>query len=317
MVKILSRFALWSVFFVVGLLPMYFLGGYLTRDSSLATTALKHSRLDSLASPKLILVGGSSVPFGTNSRMLQDSLGIPVVNMGIQGSIGLRYMFEEIKDNVEEGDIIFFLGEHVHYHKINVDGENTLYRLVSTYPKGIQYLTPRQIALGAYQIGPAIGEHLRYIQLRAVLKPMGKKSYYEQTNYFGDWFMHRGKASIYKPKKQKYNFEDISPTTFELLRSVDAFIEERGAHFVVGCSPVAQTESDPEFFDQITAELEASSLTLVGDQNDYVFPDSFFYDTPYHLTYEKRDVRTQMLIRDLRAHPEVGPIIEAAAAAHQ
>jgi len=41
---------------------------------------------------------------------------------------------------------------------------------------------------------------------------------------------------------------------------------------------------------------------VVGNMSDYILPDAFFFDSPNHLIYSKRDMRTQMLIRDLRKY---------------
>ena len=48
----------------------------------------KIQRLESIKEPKIILVGNSNVAFGINSKMIEDALGMPVVNLGLHGAMG-------------------------------------------------------------------------------------------------------------------------------------------------------------------------------------------------------------------------------------
>jgi hypothetical protein len=43
------------------------------------------------------------------------------------------------------------------------------------------------------------------------------------------------------------------------------------------------------------------NLTVVSTPDDYCFPTDFFYDTTYHLNAHGRAMRTERLLRDLRA----------------
>jgi hypothetical protein len=52
-------------------------------DNYLAAVLEKDRIIRNASSPKVILVGGSNLAFGIDSKMMQDSLGMSVVNMGL------------------------------------------------------------------------------------------------------------------------------------------------------------------------------------------------------------------------------------------
>lgn len=81
------------------------------RDDYLASITSKHRRLDALGSPKLVVIGGSNVAFGIDSRTLQVNIGIPVVNMGLAAGVGLPFMLREVEDRISSRDIVLLAPE--------------------------------------------------------------------------------------------------------------------------------------------------------------------------------------------------------------
>ncbi|HVD61344.1 MAG TPA: hypothetical protein VNC11_10775, partial [Gemmatimonadaceae bacterium] len=72
---------------------------YDTRDADnnyLAAVLEKDRLIRNTPSPKVILVGGSNLAFGIDSKLMQDSLGLRVVNMGLYAKLGLRYMLAQV-----------------------------------------------------------------------------------------------------------------------------------------------------------------------------------------------------------------------------
>ena len=62
--------------------------------------------LEKTPSPRIIFIGGSSIAFGTDSKMLKDSMHINVVNFGLHGGIGMKFPMDDCLDYVKKGDII-------------------------------------------------------------------------------------------------------------------------------------------------------------------------------------------------------------------
>src|SRR5688572_19607287 len=56
----------------------------------------KHQRLSALPSPKIVLAGGSNLAFGIDSQMIEKATGRKVVNMGMDGYLGARFLLAEV-----------------------------------------------------------------------------------------------------------------------------------------------------------------------------------------------------------------------------
>ena len=76
-------------------------------NTFLGELSCKIERLESIDQPKIIVVGGSSVAFGLRSDIMEQQLGMPVVNFGLYASLGTKLMVDLSKANIGEGDIFF------------------------------------------------------------------------------------------------------------------------------------------------------------------------------------------------------------------
>ena len=62
----------------------------------------KVERLDSIKEPKIVIVSGSSAAFGLDSKLLEDTLGMPVVNFGLYASIGTKAMMDLSRKSIRK-----------------------------------------------------------------------------------------------------------------------------------------------------------------------------------------------------------------------
>ena len=69
-------------------------------NNYLASSIDKHYRLDSLGSPRLILVGGSNLAFGVDSKYMEQRLGMPVVNMATHAGLGMDFILSEVEPTI-------------------------------------------------------------------------------------------------------------------------------------------------------------------------------------------------------------------------
>lgn len=105
----ISDFKFFSKLFCVILgLCLFFVGIIMPQYEYSYNAALldKIARLESIQEPKIVLVGNSNLPFGIKSELIEEAFHMPVVNMGMQGSLGNAFHEEMAKINVQNGDII-------------------------------------------------------------------------------------------------------------------------------------------------------------------------------------------------------------------
>ena len=52
--------------------------------------------------PKIILIGNSNLAFGIDSEKIENSVGMPVVNLGLHGSLGNEFHESMAKKYIEK-----------------------------------------------------------------------------------------------------------------------------------------------------------------------------------------------------------------------
>ncbi len=314
--KLFYKLFIYFLLLSIVLAGMFFLTGKLTANHRLGTTHLKQKRLASIHGNKMVLLGGSSLHYGMNSELLEKELGMKVVNMGIQGSIGMGYYFSEIMGKLKKGDVVVFLAEPAHFYKIDKDGEQTLYNLVSKYPQGISHLNSNQLKKTPQHSVVTIQENISYVLTLLAMKVKKKKTLLENTNEWGDYEGHKGKTAVYSPKPINHSLrmEDIEKNVdraMSYLQEVEKEIKSRGAYFFIGFAPTAKSAEEPDVFQLIDQKVsDVFPKGKLGTMSEYVFPDDFFYDTSHHLLYDKRDDRTHLVVKHLVNNEAAGKLMQ-------
>ncbi|MFL5729273.1 MAG: hypothetical protein ACJ75J_07275, partial [Cytophagaceae bacterium] len=97
--------------------------------------ARKHQRLKTVKSPRIILVGGSNVAFGIDSKKMEEELHMPVLNMGIHAGLGLTFMLNEIKPDIQKNDVIVISPEYY----ISEGDDELIERTIDFYPEAVSF----------------------------------------------------------------------------------------------------------------------------------------------------------------------------------
>ena len=77
-------------------------------DSYLEIVKSKREKLDKIQYPKIVITGDISIASGIDSKVMEDELGVPVVNMATNSSIGYRKILSYIKRDLNKNDILIF-----------------------------------------------------------------------------------------------------------------------------------------------------------------------------------------------------------------
>lgn len=93
----------------------YFASGWRTDNHFLRSTLLKHELLEKTPSPRILLIGGSSVVFGFRSDLMEEAFGLPVINLGLHAGFYRDYIFNEAEDAIGPGDIVLILPEYTNF----------------------------------------------------------------------------------------------------------------------------------------------------------------------------------------------------------
>ena len=263
----------------------------------------KRNTLKNTTSPKIVFIGGSNLAFGIDTERISRATGMNAYNMGMHAGIGIRFMFADIIDMVNAGDIVVACPEYGQFTEDPFYGEHALaYILLYVYPSGISTLNGHLGHIFPYLIDTFSSGICRIARRDST--SLEKKEVYSRLafNNYGDITKHYGKPSIaHEAEKMAYP-EKIPDSVISDLRALCHKVEEKGGR-VVFLPPGLEAKS----YDINTNIIEAQKKMLLqqgfSDHYDtlrYRFDNALFYDTLYHMTEEGIEKRTTLIIEDLR-----------------
>lgn len=280
-------------------------------------SALKHERLEALKSPKIVVVGGSNLAFGLDSEMIEKATRRGVVNMGMDGYLGVRFLLAEVEPFIDAGDLVVIAFEHGAYYNDEDGAAGNQFAVVKAFPKSAAFLTlDQQLAI--------LAEAPRIAQLKAarlvleparLLRSLIKGSDYQSAgqiaeaigsvdgfNEYGDLEAHLDIEWPDEPFDGDNLKRPINETALELINDFSARVREKGAEVMVSYTPVstdylARYENElAELHRRIEEQPELSAPTA---PSGFAFDKKLFFDTVYHLRREGRGMRTRKLLDDI------------------
>jgi len=270
----------------------------------------KVDRLESLGSPKIILVGNSNLAFGINSAMIEEEMGMDVVNTGLFLGLGNAFNENIAKLNIGEGDIVVVC--HNYYYD---DDE----------------ISDRTLAWVAIEKNLELWKILRpkdYVPMIEAYPEYSRKAFYRWITQTGNehdvQLYQRDCFNEYGDFAYRFDSRQIDPDTYfsevsvpvpmvnnlctDRLNELNRFVTDRGASMVIAAYPIAYgeystfSESDFEAFrDRLQSSVDCE---VISDYTDYFYSYDKFYDMLLHLKAESTDERTAQLIADLKAWQE-------------
>jgi hypothetical protein len=262
----------------------------------------KDALLRATPGPRLILVGGSNLSFGIDSRVLADELGVNPVNTGLHATLGLRYMMASTLPYVRRGDVVVLVPEYSHYYGDRAyGGEELLRTVVDVDRRSIATLTPAQWANVARYLPKLALTKLRPAEYTH--RQGAEPGVYERRSFnrYGDavahWGLPREPFAPNEPAPGAFNGRVV-----EDIRKFEARVRARGAVLYLSF-PGLQAASFANLRGQIAevdAKLREAGFVILGTPQRYAIPEEFMFNTPYHLTRQGADLRTRRLVADLR-----------------
>lgn len=265
-----------------------------------ASTIDKENRLSKLESPKIVIVGGSGSAFGINSKMIEDSLKMPVINMAVSYGLGLTYMIEESKNGIKKGDKILLFTEYY----LPVEGSKKLLTLINDLnPNASDYFkfsVSDWIKFRVFDF-QRVGSSLFYKSKNTEFNdPITLRSSF---NEYGDMTAHLNKPN----KRPLKDVEKLHKTLYtkELaeLNNFVKYCEKVGAKVYYGFPAFPATEFGEnkkaiKYFEWKLNKNFKGKILNTPEAN--LYPENDFYDTIYHLNTVGREKRTKYLIKLLK-----------------
>jgi hypothetical protein len=295
------------------------IGRYDTRasdDNYLAAVLEKDRLIRTTPSPKIILVGGSNLAFGIDSRMVRDSLDVNVVNMGLYARLGLRYMLAQVKPYIRPGDVVVIVPEYDQFYGKFSEGDNTLNTALLYAPADRIGDFIKSYSVIDVVLRPRV-ENVRRGFLQGTADLFGVKNKYfppdtnpvynrRSFNEYGDMTSHLGRKgmnpnSIFVselPPSKEFNTR-----TLDILNDIGDAARARGAHaYFLFPSYIDRSYAiNTVAISSLERRLrKGMRIPILGGPREFVYPSSWFFDTRYHLNQAGRGPRTLRVIDILR-----------------
>lgn len=272
-------------------------------DSAMAD---KYMKLKNTEGKRIILVGGSSLTFGLDSALIKDAFSnYEVINFSCSFLYGMLPVFDLLRNNVHEGDIVIFAPEYY----------EPMYAVRETITMANwQYLESNYGILDDLNIknNPIIlNSFTNYLNKKRGLLPgklVNADSVYVRSgiNGYGDLTVYRENRGVFEPELPQISIlTDVGMGNYNNLCKE---LSQKGASCLFSFPPLSMGSSTRDylvsasqnFVDTLRAKLDSNYCTIISDFSGYLFEPQYFFDNFYHLTLDGAVLRTNQIIADLK-----------------
>lgn len=259
----------------------------------------KVNRLESIDEAKIVLIGDSNVAYGIDSELIEQSLHMPVVNMGLHGGLGNVFHEQMAKLNVHEGDI-YVVCHSNYYDSGKIDNNALAWLTIENHPQLWRILRPQDI-------WPLVNDFPIYLKKCIQREWDGIRNQEEGRNEFNKYGDRCDERKETQPGlfdgSTVYAVPYVGDDTMNRLNELSKYMEKRGATLVIAGFPIAEgefTAQSPTVQELQEALEQRAELPVISDFEDYKFEYKYFYNSSLHLTDEGTRMRTEQLIKDLQ-----------------
>lgn len=254
---------------------------------------------------RLHLIGGSSSFYGIRAKTLSARLGMPVINNGLHGGLGLDYLLYRARQLVKPGDTVLLVLEYQFYNDVIAAAyQPTLAHYVLRWDH--DFLLARPLAYTLALAGKiSLAE---YADILRETRPAAadRQEVVSRLNSHGDLMSNR--LALQRPEQQRALDElqaashslDLLTPDAPRIRSFLAWCRERNIRVLAAFPPYLdfrayRNSESRAFFNALPRFYRRLGVPTLGSPYDSMFPKSMFLDSPYHLHADAADVMTRRI----------------------
>jgi hypothetical protein len=252
------------------------------------------------APQRVIILGGSGAHYTVDAELMQQELGIPVINLGLDGPIGLNVLLPSTIEAIQPGDVVLLIPEYLILLDEDGLGDRSGAFGMAIGQPGLGDIPPRQLTHDALLLGIPT--------LRAVTKSTWDVVQYgEMRGYYSDPVSDNGDPTALKQRTnsswwQMQIKDTVSDHALEQISQFRQQVESKDATLVLGL-PWLYASRDAETLENVqeTAAALAEIAPVLYDPDSFNLQtdSSLFADTHYHLNQDARNLRSRELVQQL------------------
>lgn len=279
------------------------------QDSYYAALVDKIALLENSASPRLIFVGGSNVAFGVDSQTVQEQSGYHVVNMGLNGNLGIRFMLSVVKPTLRTGDVVVIMPEYQQFFNAKENVGPAFVQALIANPVLLQYVSsPIEIGYMAelfpYIYTQAIKSIWQDITQRDCLFCVNDEQIYFRSafNAYGDIISHEDVHPTREIAHINLRYNKNNPNISHTISIINKFAKDTETleikiFIIYPATPSPINDSTISMLNYLDARLKKElKIPVLGNLSDAWYSTALFFDTYYHLTPQGRFVNTNRIV---------------------
>jgi hypothetical protein len=261
------------------------------------------------ASPRVLIVAGSSALFGLDSKALTQALGRPVINMAVNAGLGLRYILWRARRDARSGDTVLLPLEYALF----VDDDRPNAQIVDyAIARDDVYWTSlpleRKLLFAAAVSPERWWQGLRHFEDKPIAQGLygahNIDSFGDQMNTDPEDRDEREAEELASSKIWNYGERDItSQGGWRELTSFARWAHHSGVCLVafppsfLGRPIYAQAPVERRFYENLPDRVSRLGIPYFGNPFDFMYPAEWFFNTDYHLQGWARSAHTQRVLQ--------------------
>jgi hypothetical protein len=278
-------------------------------ETFLGELPLKCQRLKETAGKRIIVVGGSSVPFGIRSDLLDAALPeYRTVDFGLYAALGTKVMMELSLPEIRSGDLVILSPEQNPETLSDVFDPLLTLRALDGNLGYLERLSMDEKERCLSSLPSFTGEKYSYYRNG---KPVTsgiyqRSSFNEYQDIESPLRGYNVLEGLYDPNTPiSFSAETLSLSFVKTMNRYAEDIGKKGAQLYYRFSPMnrkAVTDGNiDDYYDFLASEI---TFPILGNPQESLMDPEWFYDTDYHLNASGAVVYTKSLIQALKAEKE-------------
>ncbi len=272
---------------------------------------LKEAYAKKIKENKVVIVSGSNSLFGFDSKKLQKSWGLPVVNGAVHAGLGLPYILYKSKSMLNEGDIVLLPLEYSFYQaegKPSAVYSDYILSRDTPYFNRLSYVD-RMIVMSSLGV-KRLFQGIMYDFNGELMKTEGVYGV-QNVNVHGD------QINIESSKMTKGEFAALNGLHADLITNPyisQEFINHTNSYFewakehgvcIIVMPPnhmffkEYEGEMYTKFLSNIKGYYASRDIAFLGSPTAYMYDKEYYFNTSYHLNASGVQKRTNQVIDDI------------------
>ena len=249
---------------------------------------------------RLLITGGSGAHYTIDSQLIESGLGIPVVNLGLDGPIGLDVILPSVIEQVRPGDIVLLIPEYLLLLDSDGLGDRSANFGVAIGEPGLGGVPLKQLTQDTIMLGVP--------SLRAVAKSLVEiTTEGELSGYYAPPLSDRGDPTVFKTRQEEWWALPVNrPISNHAANRILKFrqeVEARGGTLILSLPWIYGSNNKRTIKNiKLTAYYLSKIAPTIYDKDSLNIKtdSSLFADTHYHLKPKGREIRAKELVAQLK-----------------